>query len=449
MFIRKTLAFADKYGMLPEGGAVLAAVSGGADSVCLLHALSVISKERGFSLFAAHYNHNLRGDESEGDEAFVRELCEKLGVPLFVGSGDVSGEAERTGRGVEETARSMRYAFFNETAKAHGMTYTATAHSADDNAETVIMNLVRGGGARGLSGIPPVRGDIIRPVLWASRADIEAYLSENGLSHREDSSNASDDYTRNRIRHSVIPLLKEQNPAFCSAVLQSSELLREDDRLLDSMAAKFAALHFKNGRLPASELSALPKPIASRVVRLVCDKSLSARHVEAVLAIAAGDDPSASVDIPSVTVRREYDALVFGAAETLSFEPFSIDDGTCADIPGTGYTVSCKKDIFSPNVHKRFNTFLFKCEDVCGKMLVRPRIEGDFAALSGGRTKTLKKLFIEKKIPAHMRALIPVLSDDNGVLAVCGLGQTKRGVLNNGDPVYIIMFEKRCVKDDK
>ena len=165
--MKQVTEFADKYGMLPSGGAVICAISGGADSVCLLHILKEIAPTRGFDLYAVHFNHCLRGAESDRDELFVRELCRELDVELFCGSGDVKGYAEKNGLGIEEAARILRYRFFEETAGKIPKSRVATAHNADDNAETVLMTLARGAGLKGLCGIPPVRDIYIRPLLDA------------------------------------------------------------------------------------------------------------------------------------------------------------------------------------------------------------------------------------------------------------------------------------------
>ena len=196
---------------LPSGR-VLCAVSGGADSVCLLHSCLRLARGGDTTVCAAHYNHCLRGGESDRDERFVRSLCASLGVELRVGRGDVAAYARGRGMGTEEAARELRYAFLEEAADELGCGYILTAHNADDNAETMLMALVRGSGPRGLAGIPPRRGRILRPMLGATRAEIEAYLAENGLEHVEDSTNECTDYTRNRIRKLCMPVLREINP---------------------------------------------------------------------------------------------------------------------------------------------------------------------------------------------------------------------------------------------
>ena len=214
-----------EFRLIPPGSTVLCAVSGGADSVCLLHRLWRLRRELGFQLAAAHFDHRLRGEESAQDLEFVREfvsLCcgrdrvlqadgtwtQLPPVELFTGSGDVAAQARAAGRGIEETAREMRYAFLRETARQAGAQYIATAHTANDNGETILLHLARGTGLRGLCGIAPKSGDLIRPLLTTGRGEIEDYLRFRGLPWREDPSNREDVYARNRVRHQVLPQLE-------------------------------------------------------------------------------------------------------------------------------------------------------------------------------------------------------------------------------------------------
>lgn len=231
-------AFADKYNMLPQGSTVLCALSGGADSMALLSVLEALAKPRSLTLHAAHFNHQLRGEESQRDEDFVVQWCQKRGIPLVVGRGDVAQEAQEQGKGVEETARAMRYGFLTATAQELGADKIATAHNADDNAETLLLHLARGTGLDGLTGIPPVRGILIRPLLATPRIDIAVYLAQEEIPHVEDSSNQDTVYARNRLRQEVMPVLRDLNPAFVSTLAANLVHLRGDRDLLHAMAEK-------------------------------------------------------------------------------------------------------------------------------------------------------------------------------------------------------------------
>ena len=434
-------AFCGRYGMLTPGVGILAAVSGGRDSVCMLHVLHTLSEEMGFPLYAAHYNHLLRGEESDEDEAFTVRFCRSLGVPCLTGRGDVSGEAARTRSGTEETARRMRYAFLRQAARETGCERIATAHNADDNAETVLMHLLRGAGTRGLGGIPPVRDGLIRPLLAVPRTEIDRYLLQNGLSFREDRSNGDDCYTRNRLRHHILPAMREEAPDFCEKIFSASELLREDDRYLTSLAEEFLKKEGGNGCCSASRLSALPRPVGARAVMLLFGSSLSRGQVESVLALAAGEHPSAMLSLPGLTVCRQYD-LLQAYTPSVSFSPFFLAPGESVTIPGTGVSVTCRT-VNGEIIHKSFTTFRYHSDAICGRILIRPRREGDTIRLFGsGCTKSLKKLMIERRIPASVRNSVPVVSDEKGILAVYGIGADERVGSGSGSLIEIHFEEK-------
>lgn len=250
-------------GMLKSGDSVVVGLSGGADSCALLLVLLSLRDEFSLNIQACHINHNLRGEESDGDEAFVRSLCERLGVPLRVFSIDVKGAA-RKHESTEETARKLRYECFGEMCL--GGAKLATAHTASDNAETVLMNLIRGTGTKGLGGIPPVRGKIIRPLLCLTRGDTERICRENGVDFVTDSSNISDDYTRNRIRHNVIPLLEEFNPSFTAASARMTEAVGSDIDFLEKCADEQKALCFDGSTYDSRKLSEMHEAIRFRII---------------------------------------------------------------------------------------------------------------------------------------------------------------------------------------
>lgn len=416
----------DRFDMLPRSCRVLVAVSGGADSVYLLHNLLALSVGRGFSVCAAHYNHGLRGAESDRDERFTGGLCSELGVDYMVGRGDVAAYAEKNGLGTEEAARELRYAFLREAAEELGADRIATAHTADDNAETLLLNLARGAGLRGLGAIPPVRGDIIRPLLTTTREEIDAYLEENSVAHVEDSTNALDDYARNRVRHFAVPALESVNAGFVRSASRAALLLREDEEYLDSLAREFIRARLEDDALPSGELSALPPPVASRVVRLLCGAGLSEKHVASVLAIARGTE-RAFADVPGMRVEARAGALRFGAEETVSFADTPLPAEGTVRPEGADFEVSVSRcendDISRGTVH----SFFFNCGNICGNILCTPRRDGDRIRLAGrGCTKSVAKLFAEKRLTGRERAMTPVLRDEVGVLAVYGFGQAER-----------------------
>ena len=474
--INKTTDFADEHSMFPGSGLVMACVSGGADSMCLLDALLEISRLRGFGVCVAHYNHMLRGGESDRDEAFVRTHCEIREVPFYSGSGDVRAYAKENGIGIEEAARDMRYGYFFEAALETGAAVIATAHTADDNAETMLLNFVRGAGPAGLSGIPPVRGMVVRPMLKVSRDEVLSYAGERGVSFVEDSTNELDIYTRNRLRRAVMPVLRELNPRLGEAAASAAAVLRADEVYLSGAADEFIKSVENQGnsefqmtrhssefripnsefqmtrlssefRIPNSELLALPFAVSSRVIRKLCNGRASYGHVKSVLELCGRDTVNASLSLPGMTVYKEYGNIVFvpgGGAAPGGFDPVYPEDGSRTEIPGTGLFISCKFLTCGDTIYKSLTTFLFQSIDLCGRIAVRPRLEGDTIRLLGhGQTKSLKKLFIERRVPVRKRNLIPVVADDKGVLAVYGIGAGDRAAPVPGSRVLQIDFEEK------
>jgi len=449
--ISKVLEYTNEYGMLPDSGLVIACVSGGADSMCMLEVLRHISYERGFSLVALHFNHQLRGAESERDETFVMEICEFHDIPLYVGRADVSGIAKKYGIGIEEAGRNLRYDFFYDMAEKLNAVRIVTAHNMDDNAETMLINFARGAGSNGMSGIPPVRDLVVRPLLHTTRAEIMDFIFERNILFVEDSTNGLDIYTRNKVRHLIVPLMKELNPRFVEAASISAEIFRADEEFISDIADLFIADCCTGNVAIAEDLAVLPFSVSSRVIRKIYGGNLSFNHVKDVLALCLSESPSASLSLPGMTVYREYDRIVFDAerkANDDEFAPIYPTVGNSFVLLGLGLKVSCKSVIYDNNMNvpeytSTFTIFLFKSLDICGKISVRPRLEGDSIKLRGQTgTKTLKKLFIEKKIPVRKRMLIPVISDDEGVLGLFGIGVGERASPMPGDVVIQIVFEE-------
>ena len=264
----------EKTGMIKPKSTVIAALSGGADSVALVYALYQLRGELDFSLCACHVNHNLRGEESDRDEMFVRRLCRFLDIPLYVRNIRVKDFIQKHDS-IEECARRLRYAFFEEiSAGENGNNkLIATAHTASDNCETVLINMTRGTALSGICGIPPVRGNIIRPLLYCTRAEIEQFCRENALDYVTDSTNLCDDYTRNKIRHGVIPRLLEINPSFTDAVGRLTQSLLLDDSYLDRIARDAKKNAEKDGKYNVKLLAELDECILRRVVTMIFKES--------------------------------------------------------------------------------------------------------------------------------------------------------------------------------
>ena len=454
--IEAVRALTAEYDMLPRGGGVLCAVSGGADSMCLLHLLCALSREGGFRVIAAHYNHSLRGAESDRDAAFVAQWCAERDIPCIVGEGDVAGEAAARGLGVEETARQMRYGFLRTVADTTGCVRIATAHSADDNLETLLLHLVRGAGLHGLAGIPPRRGEIVRPLLTTSRADILAYLEEHGVPHVEDSSNADEGYARNRIRRQVVPVLRQLNPRLTESAAETMGYLRADNDYLNAQAAA-ACRHARWAEddlvIEARYIAELPAAIAPRAVRRLLEMmgdgntNCSAAHLKAVVALARGDDPSAVVFLPGGRLaQRVYKELLL-TTQGESLPPFlptplALDGET--EVPGTSWRIRCRPARCPDESSRRPGVMYLAREALELPLVLRPRQTGDEIALPNrGGTKSLKKLFIDEKIPRRERERIPVLADGRGVAAVAGFGPDQSRLARPGQAAYELVIWKK------
>lgn len=266
--INKVLSAIESHNMIKKDEKIIVALSGGADSVTLIHCLNKIKEEIGFELFACHVNHNLRGAESDSDHAFAEALCKEMNIPLKIFSIDVSKAMEKH-TSVEETARTLRYQAFSEESERLNAK-VATAHNSCDNTETVLLNLLRGTGLKGLCGIPPVRDYLIRPLILCTREEIEAYCDINGLRYVTDKTNFSTAYTRNKIRLEILPKLLEINPSLYGGVNRMTAALSEDSVFLENMAKKeLCAAKIGDKTYNSEKLASLPRPILTRTISLI------------------------------------------------------------------------------------------------------------------------------------------------------------------------------------
>ena len=396
--VNKLLSALRRYEMVRPGDTVICAVSGGADSMALLWGMFLLKEKLGIRLEAAHFDHGLRGAESAADAEFVEKFCDFHDIPLHLGRENVVPGP----KGLEAAAREARYAFLRSL---NGT--IATAHTADDNAETVLLHLLRGSGLRGLGGVTPKSDRLIRPMLDVTRAEVEAFLNENYIRHREDSSNGTDVYLRNRLRHHVMPLLRTENPSIAQGLSAAAQRFREDAQLLDELA----------GRIDPTDVRALreaPGPLRRRSLEGLLKKNgfpePSASHIAQAEALVFSDKPSARAVFGGVTLRRNYDRLAVEREKIVIPERRLPREGV-TELPELGLAV-----ITAP---AEGPGEWVVCPE--GEMIVRSRRSGDALTTKGG-TKSLKKRFIDRKIPQWDRDAVPVLADEGGVLAVYGFG---------------------------
>ena len=423
---------------MPPSGRILCAVSGGADSMCLLHLLH----SRGRDVVAAHFEHGIRGEESLRDAAFVQSWCRERGIPCVTGHGDVPAYAREKRLSLEEAARALRYRFLEETAAEQDCAWIATAHTADDNVETVLLNLTRGAGALGLRGIPPCRGKMIRPLLGVSRREIEDYLEKNAVPHVEDSSNESDDYSRNRIRRRVTPVLREINPGLNEAVGRTARLLAQDEDCLSGLAKDFIDRFYDGESLPGKELLALHRAVASRVIRRLCRQSLSMEQVEAALALA-GSRERKLLHLPGQCLRCEQGRLYFTQEESICLPDRQLVPGQWVQVPELGLELLAEYGSEGGEVNGLFKTYRFKCENIGSTLFCGGRKPGDKLCPQGRHcTKSLKSLFLEAGYTQRQRERTLVLRDEKGVLAVLGLAADERVKAGPDEPVLSIKIRE-------
>ena len=448
---RKVLAWLEETGMLPAGSVVTAALSGGTDSVALLALLRALAPELGIEVRAAHFHHGLRGAEADRDEAFCRELCAGWEIPFCAGRGDAAAHAAAEKMSLEEAARALRYAFLEEVSPG----LIATAHNLDDNAETMLLHLLRGTGPRGLGGIPPIRGRIVRPVLCLTRQELGDYLEALGIPHVEDSTNAADDCLRNRLRHRVLPLLRQENPRLSAALGRTAALLRAEDDYLSRLASEAEARCRAGEGWSCAALLALD-PVLRRRILTARLRALGLEDPSAVYVKALEDllssGPSARLCLPGGRVaRREYDLLLFPPAPAAPGDwelPLAVPGVT--DLPGDLGRIVCSVTKNSNFSKKNLTTFVFRCDMITsGGLRVRTRRSGDRLTLSGG-TKPLKDLMIDRKLPAAGRDRLPVVTLSGRPVAVFGVGADPSVVPapQEGGDVLLLCFEPGGPRSD-
>lgn len=442
-----------RHGMINKGDRVLAAVSGGADSVCMLHVLNTLKKSIGFEIYCAHLNHCLRGDAADSDERFVIELCKSLDIPVFCKSVDVAALASEKKLTTEEAGRFARYDFFREVSAKHKINKTATAHNKDDNAETVLMRIIRGTGTYGLKGIAYVRDDgVIRPVLDISRADIEDYCRGNNLNFCTDVTNADNDYTRNKIRNLLLPFIEKNfNPNIKDSLCRLSDNATEDAEFLNSYAKRLYSRLCnplpagKPVTLHIESLNLVEKAIASRVLMIAADEvkpgiRLEKKHIDDLFNLMT-KQTGASIDLPDgIEAGVQYGWLTFIDKDAV-IEVKEESEGFFTEIAPLqtvlvepiGKNISLR--IEDAKEYKcKVNETAISYDLIEGKMLfLRNRRTGDrIVWFTDGRTKKIKNILIDLKIPKKDRDRIPLLCTGDEVLAIVGSRVSEKYKITKG-----------------
>lgn len=452
----KVIETIKKFNMLNNGENIVVGLSGGADSCALTHILTRLSGKMDLHITAVHINHGIRGEEAERDERSAEEFCRRLNIEFIAYHCDIPSEAAKRGIGEEEAGRLVRYEKFYETAEKKNGAKTAIAHNMNDKAETLIMNLCRGAGMKGLAGIKPVGGSIIRPLIFCTRDEIEKYCDDNNIEYCTDSTNLQNEYTRNKIRNILLPWLSENiNPAAGMNMANASELLREEEEYLESKAQEQYKKLLKDSgdgfvSLNADGLASEHSVIRRRVLRIALRslrpdmRDFGRKHIENAEDILMGDT-GRRISLPGgITVSKGYGLIniLYDREKQGAF---------CYDIePGKKYFIKETERyvLLSLNEEKNIKNAVNICtkkidyDKIKDKIQLRTRQTGDFISIKNGRKK-IKDIFIDDKIPSDKRDSYPMLVCGKSVIIVGNrlgtdyyVGQDTKNIL------YIYIWEE-------
>lgn len=449
---------------MQRAGVVVAGFSGGWDSSCLLRLLNDWCRNHGVMLAAAHVNHKIRNPGADCDEAFCRRICLDLSVPLYVGTFDVPALSKEWHTGLEETARRIRYEYFDQVSKiltgSPSKAVIATAHNATDNTETVLFHLLRGTGTHGLCGIDPIRdGRFIRPLIRITGTDIRRWCSDNDITAVTDETNTDTAYTRNRIRHEILPGLRQI--ALCpeDSITRMTSLLSQDDDYLEHTALNLSG---SGTSLPRSTLTEQHPAILSRILRILysrvsADASAGEVHIRSCMELLLSERTDAFLDLPgSIRFRMDRNTAGFVRSDEILLAPDDFElpfDGS--DYENPLYRITFREDISQEN-QQNFTSLLNKEENIyklsihktldfdkiVGALKIRNRRAGD-TFVYGGMTRRVKKLLTDQKLTAEEKACLPILCDDKGIVWIPGFplrdGMEYTG---SGTPLTVAVLKK-------
>ncbi len=433
--VRNTIT---EYDMLSHGDSVCVGLSGGADSVSLLVALNLLKVSYDLELSAVHVNHQLRGDESLRDEKFCIEVCERLGVPLTVKRIDVTGYCTEHKLSTEEGARVLRYQIFNEVSADK----IATAHTLSDDCETIIYNLTRGSALKGLIGIPAVRGNVIRPLIECTRADVEDFLKVQGFGFVTDSTNLSDDYTRNKIRHNVIPILKELNPQFEKKVLGTVRILYQEEQYLERSVDEVYKLS-DDGKTIINDIRGFDSVIRRRCISRFLKENSLEYNTDRILSI---DD----ILMHDGKINVTTDVYLVAKLGILSIIETPTDNRQNLDVTPVKLNIGGETKLFDKIIHtrldksiefinKKLTYYYLDYDKIQGEALARGRNFGDkIRLINRGFTSSVKKL-LNEKVPKECRHNVCFIADDVGLIFMEHFGVADRVACDSHTKNYLIV----------
>jgi tRNA(Ile)-lysidine synthase len=429
LIILKVHSTIKKYNMIRSNSRILVGVSGGPDSICLLKVLNQLSDDYRIKLYAFHLNHKLRGKESDGDEKFVKEFCRNLKVPCRTMKLAIKDYAKQKKLSLEQAAREIRYQLLEGVRKRWQCDKIALGHNANDNAETVISNLVRGTGMRGLAGIPPVRNRIIRPLIKIERDAIVQYLKNNRIDYRIDSTNIDSKIRRNFIRAKIIPKLSKLNPNLIETITRLVDIVREEDKYFNQRTEQMTKMvvikRTKQGMLLDNKaFLSYNLTLRRRALKLLLPE-LGFDKIEQILEVSQKKSVGKTEIGSNLIAQREYDRLFIGMpTRRLPVRAIMVPLAKTFDEMGVRLVTKIVSDYDLAD--KDSNAEVFDYEKISIPLILRYRMPGDKFIPFGGKEKKLKEVLIDDKIPERIRNQLPLLCDSKGILWILGSRRAER-----------------------
>lgn len=450
-----------QYNMIQQGDCLVVGVSGGPDSVCLLHILNQLIEKFDFKLVVAHINHCIRGESAVEDQIFVESLAKKMNLQVFSEIINVKQVAKEKDISVEEAGRIVRYEYFEKIAENIKAKKIAVGHNKNDVAETILLNLIRGSGMDGLKGIEPVKGNIIRPLIEISRNDIEDYCKENNLEYRIDKTNNQTEYSRNKVRLELIPYIQNNlNPNVVNSLCRTAQIIKEENAFINTLTSKAYDSHAKQTKgvvkVRIKDFLAFDDIIQKRIIRMAVtkingsSKALERKHVEEIIELARNNKTGTYKKVPTnIIARIEYGYLVIVANSDEKKELF------CYDIlvPGKTKVPELKAEVVT-NIAKleelketsNENCCLIPMQYLKEGLCIRNRRNGDIINPTGMLgTKKLKDFFIDSKIPQKKRDSIPLIALENEIFWIIGIRHSNKcKITNDIQEVLVVEYNEQC-----